>query len=112
MNAIKIESMLRIRTLEMFDDKWYKKTSELVNEQFLEKSTEEYDNEKSEIFEWFNKNIVYGEIYDSKKIYLQLNKNISQKKMTMLLNEFCKIRGLEYNLIRTHEKRNFVLKLK
>lgn len=112
MNTIKIESVLRSRTLEMFSDKWYKKTSELINEQFLEKSIEDFDSEKSEVFEWFNQNIIYGEIYDSKKIYLQLDKNISQKKMTMLLHEFCKIRGLEYILVRTHNKRNFVLKLK
>lgn len=112
MNVVKIESVLRSRSFEMFSEKWYKKTSELIYDQFLEKTENEIDNQKNEIFDWFSQNIVYGEIYDSKKIYLQLNKNISQKMMTILLYEFCEIMSLEYNLIRTHKKRNFVLKSK
>ena len=112
MNAIKIESVLRARTLEMFSNEWYYITSKLIYEQFLEKKEIEIDNEIQEIYVWFTKNLVYDKIYDSKKVYKNLNKNISQKKMTMLLNEFCEKEGLIYNLIRTHNKRNFVLKLK
>lgn len=112
MNEIKIQSVLRSRTLEMFSNEWYYITSKLIYEQFLEKKEIEIDNEIQEIYVWFTKNLVYDKIYDSKKVYKNLNKNISQKKMTMLLNKFCEKEGLIYNLIRTHNKRNFVLKLK
>ena len=112
MNEIKIQSVLRSRTLEMFSNEWYYVTSKLIYEQFLEKKEIEIDNEIQEIYVWFTKNLVYDKIYDSKKVYKDLNKNISQKRMTMLLMEYCNIYKLNYKLIRTHNKRNFVLSLK
>ena len=112
MNTIKIESVLRSRTLEMFSDKWYKTTSKNIIELFNDKNESEIDEEKINLFNWFSENLIYGELYDSKKIYKKLNHNISQKKMTMLLMEYCNIYKLNYKLIRTHNKRNFVLSLK
>ena len=109
MNAIKIESVLRSRTLEMFSDKWYKTTSKNIIELFNDKKESEIDEEKINLFNWFSENLIYGELYDSKKVYLQLNLNISKKKMTMLLQEYCKIYKLNYKSVRTHAKRNFIL---
>lgn len=112
MNQIKIESVLRSRTLEMFSDKWYKKTSKNILDVFEQKENEDIDVNKELIFERFKECLVVGEVYDSKKLYLGLNQNISQKKMTMLLYEYCKKYDLEYISKRTHKSRNFVLKLK
>lgn len=112
MDLKKIERVLRVRSFDMFSDLWYKRTSTLILDLFTNQEKEEIDSDKKDFFEWFEKNIVIGNMYDSKAIYLELDSGISQKKMTMLIQEYAEVNNLYYKSYRTHKARNFILKSK
>ncbi len=112
MDLKKIERVLRSRTFDMFSDLWYKRTSTNILDLFIIEDDLELELNKKKFFEWFSENIKIGHMYNSKHLYLELNSEISQKKMTTLIQEYASLNNLIYKSYRTHNARNFILNYK
>lgn len=64
----------------------------------------------SSVLQYIREKITIGEVYDSKDVYIDMSmKDLSQKKMTMIIMNYAKDYGLKYKSIRTHNARKFCL---